>query len=400
MNLSAGYPYNLIRSGIPFDYPRLQNNCRAEVVIMGGGISGALVAHYLQKCGIECIVVDGRTVGLGSTCASTSLLQYEIDEPLSRLHKKIGVTNAERAYHLCEEAITELESLVSEIGYKDFQNCDSIYFAADKKDISFLKEEFAARAKSGFDVTWMEKEEIKNKYGLEAVAAIVSATGAQTNAYTLTNALHQSSIANGVKVYDRTLISEISHTKTGVKLLTGEGYTIHCKKLVYATGYEAVKYIDKKIVTLSTTYATISEQFNTADYLPEGNVFWNTADPYLYMRTTSDKRIVVGGRDERYTSPKRMDALINRKSTLLQKDLTKYFPAIPFKKEFSWAGVFGSTKDGLPFIGNYKKLPNSLFALGFGGNGITFSVIAARLILNSLEGRVNKDLSLFSFDRV
>ena len=400
MNLSAGYPLNLIRAGIPYDYARLQKNCRADVVIMGGGISGALVAYYLQKAGIECMVVDRRTFGLGSTCASTSLLQYEIDEPLSRLKDKIGLKNAERAYHLCEAAITEMTDLVKKIGYTDLQSCNSIYFAAGKKDTNFLQQEFAARKKSGFDVKWIEESDIKKIYGLNAPAAIVSATGAQTNAYTLTHALHQHAIASNIKLYDRTPIENITHTKSGVVLHTADGYTIRCKKLVYATGYEAVKYINRKIVNLSVTYATASEQFDKEDHFPEGNVFWNTADPYLYMRTTEDRRIIVGGRDEPYTSLKKMNGLVNQKSSLLQKDLMRKFPAVAFKKEFSWAGVFGATKDGLPFIGNYPELPNSLFALGFGGNGITFSVIAAQLIRNSLLGRPNPDAALFSFDRV
>ena len=75
------------------------------------------------------------------------------------------------------------------------------------------------------------------------------------------------------------------------------------------------------------------------------------------------------------------------------------FPLISFKPEFSWAGVFGSTKDGLPYIGPYKKLPNSFFALGFGGNGITFSQVAGEIIAALIKGRKNKDVDLFSFDR-
>ena len=73
------------------------------MVIMGGGISGALVAFYLQEAGIDAMVIDGRTMGLGSTCASTSLLQYEIDTSLSELKTLIGDKAATRAYQLCAD---------------------------------------------------------------------------------------------------------------------------------------------------------------------------------------------------------------------------------------------------------------------------------------------------------
>ena len=60
-----------------------------------------------------------------------------------------------------------------------------------------------------------------------------------------------------------------------------------------------------------------------------------------------------------------------------KKILIKFFLIVQFKKEFAWSGTFGKTKDSLPYIGPYKKTPNTYYALGFGGNGITFSVIAA-----------------------
>jgi glycine/D-amino acid oxidase-like deaminating enzyme len=400
MNLSAGYPLDLIRSGIPYDYPKLDVNAKAEVVIMGGGISGALVAFYLVKAGVECMLVDGRTIGFGSTCASTSLLQYEIDKPLSALSKQIGDYNAQRAYHLCGKAINDLEKITREVHHPGFQFCNSIYFAALKKDKAFLKEEFEARKHAGFDVKWMEASELKSSYGLVSHGAIISSLAAQTNVYTLTHDLLQYCIKKGMTVYDRTKIRKINHHRKGVSLTTEEDHMISCGKLVYATGYESVKYINKKIVQLSSTYATAGEQFADGDLVVnESLLFWNTADPYLYTKFTDDKRVIAGGRDEAFTSTLKTDALIKKKSYLLARDLQHYFPTLPFKKEFSWTGIFGSTKDGLPFVGRYNALPNGFFALGFGGNGITFSVVAAQLILDMISGRKNADLDLFSFER-
>jgi glycine/D-amino acid oxidase-like deaminating enzyme len=102
MILRAGYPYSLVKNGLPVDYPKLEKDARTDVLVMGGGISGALAAHYLVSEGIDCILVDGRTIGLGSTCASTSLLQYEIDTPLHQLIAMVGKEPAsfrKKRYH-------------------------------------------------------------------------------------------------------------------------------------------------------------------------------------------------------------------------------------------------------------------------------------------------------------
>src|SRR5215207_5268316 len=102
MKLSSGYPYSLIKNGLPYFYPKLDKNIKTGVLILGGGISGALTAHYLVREGIDCTVIDARTIGLGSTCASSSLLQYEIDTPLHQLIKMVGAKAAVRSYKLGE----------------------------------------------------------------------------------------------------------------------------------------------------------------------------------------------------------------------------------------------------------------------------------------------------------
>jgi glycine/D-amino acid oxidase-like deaminating enzyme len=399
MKLRAGFPFWLIKDGLPFSYPKLEEDVKTDVVIIGGGISGALVRYHLVEAGIECITVDARTVGLGSTCASTSLLQYEIDVPLIELARICGKENAERAYHLCNDAITKLGIIAAKLEFADFTPRDSLYFAAYKKDVPFLKREFEARKAAKFDVAFLDRDQIKKEYGISSAAAILSHHGAETDAYKLTHELLRHKKAEKPDVFDRTRIVKRTNHKDGVTLTTENGQTIRARKVVYATGYEVTEMLDKPIVKLQSTYVTISEQFNARPFWKGQALLWNTAKPYLYLRTTKDGRILIGGRDEDYYNPARRDKLVGRKAKLLEKDFKKLFPNIAFNTEFSWAGTFGSTKDGLPYIGTYKPYPHSYFALGFGGNGITFSQVAAEIIVDLLQEKNNRDSDLFAFDR-
>jgi glycine/D-amino acid oxidase-like deaminating enzyme len=400
MLLKSGYPFSLIKYGLPFDYPKLENNLKTDVLIMGGGISGALVAHALVKENIENVVVDARTIGLGSTCASTSLLQYEIDTPLHKLIPIAGHQKALRAYQLCADSIHQLKNICRRTGMESFEYKPSLYFAAHKKDIPFLQKEFHARQQAGFDVQYLDEKELYKQFGFYAPAAIRSALAATVDAYLLTHRIHQYNIKNGSKVFDRTTLQNIRHSSRHVEVKTKNGLSIKARKLIYAPGYEVVNYIDQPIVKLHSTYACISESLNAGETSWKGDaVLWNTSDPYLYMRTTPDRRIIIGGRDEQFYSPVKRDKLIGSKSKQLSRDFKKLFPHISFVPEFSWTGTFGSTSDGLPYIGAYHKLPNGYFALGFGGNGITFSQVAAGMISDLLKGRKNKDLDIFSFDR-
>jgi glycine/D-amino acid oxidase-like deaminating enzyme len=400
MNLTTGYPYWLINSGLPANYPKLEQSMKTDVAIIGGGISGALSAYYLTNAGLNCIVFDARTIGLGSTCASTSLLQYELDKPLSELENQIGLQAAVRAYRLCSESIDTLQSISQNIKFTQFEKQKSLFFAAYKKDKKLIEQEFLIRKKTGFQVQLLNENEINQQFGFSAPAAILSAQGATTDAYMFTHALLKASIKKGLQVFDRTEILRIDYKKNGVELITEKGHIITANKIVNASGYEITEFLEKKIVTLHSTYALASEHIQSQiPVWKDKTMIWNTADPYLYMRLTKDNRIIIGGRDEEFYNPHKRDALIKKKSALLKNDFSKLFPSTELIPEFCWTGTFGITKDALPYIGTYNKTPHTYYALGFGGNGITFSVIAAEIICDMITGKKNKNALLFSFNR-
>ena len=400
MNLTTGYPYWLINSGLPAAYPKLEETLKTDVLVIGGGISGSLVAYNLIEAGINCVLVDQRSIGLGSTCASTALLQYELDIPLHLLAKQIGESAATRAYKMCYESIDILEAISKKIKFKAFEKQKSIYFSAFKKDTKTIEAEFLYRKKTGFDVNLLDCEALKRTCGFSAPNGIISSQGGVMDAYLFTHSLLQSSIKNGLKVYDRTGISAIDYKQRGIVATTTSGHKINAQKIVNASGYEITEFLNKKLVSLHSTYAVASEQMHTTDLnWKEKYLLWNTADPYFYMRLTNDNRIIIGGRDENFYSPIKRDKNIKYKTDVLKKDFTKLFPNIEFVPEYSWAGTFGSTKDALPYIGTYLKTPHTYYSLGFGGNGITFSVIGAQLIRDMILGKKNKHAEIFSFDR-
>jgi glycine/D-amino acid oxidase-like deaminating enzyme len=400
MDLTTGYPYSLVVNGIPSDFAFLEASLKTDVVIIGGGISGALTAYYLTNAGIPCILVDKRTIGLGSTCASTSLVQYELDIPLVKLSSRIGVASATAVYSLCYEAIDTIQSISEKIGFDGFKKQTSLYYAANYRDKKLLESEYEFRKKAGFKVALLEEQDIQQQFGFCASSAILSSKAAITDAYMFTYALLKVAVRKGLKVFDRTEITRIDYQKKGVRLLTTKGLVLSAKKVINASGYEVTNFLEKGIVKLYSTYAMASEHLSSERIdFPEKTLLWNTADPYLYMRRSTDNRILVGGRDEKFYSPIRRDKLIKRKTAFLRKDILKLFPGIDFNPEFSWTGTFGVTKDSLPYIGTYSQTPNTYYALGFGGNGIVFSVLAAELIRDSILNKPNKNISFFSFDR-
>ena len=108
---------------------------------------------------------------------------------------------------------------------------------------------------------------------------------------------------------------------------------------------------------------------------------------------------MIGGEDIPYKNPRLRDLLLKQKTERLVKKFRKLFPEKSFIPEMSWCGTFSTTEDGLPYIGNYPGNKNMFFALGYGGNGITFSMIAAQIIRNNIIGKKDERMAVFGFER-
>lgn len=400
MNLYEQLPYWLMKDGLVEHYPSLGEDLQVDVAVMGAGISAALTAWQLRDAGMRVAVLDRRHVGLGSTAASTAFLQYEIDTPLVQLSQLIGETNAVQAYRLCRDAIYQITELCGLLRPKfDFHVVPSLQYASFGTHVTALKAEYVLRRRHGFDIEWLEQRDVKNTFGFDAPAAVFSKDGGEVDAYLLTHALFRDFSRHGHPVYNNTEVVAIEHHRKGVTLLTSNGNRVKTGKLVIACGYESLKYISKSIAHIQSTYALVSEPLPKEYFWHQNSLIWETAVPYLYFRVVGENRILIGGRDDPYHHPHITPGVINQKAQQLAAAFRRKMPQVPLKPDFSWAGAFAETKDGLPYIGSIPEHPHTYFALGFGGNGITFSVIAAELIRDSIKGKKNANASLFTFDR-
>ncbi|MBT1709845.1 FAD-binding oxidoreductase [Fulvivirgaceae bacterium PWU5] len=400
MDLRSHAPFWLLKHGILNSYPSLPTSTRADVAIIGAGITGALMADHVCKAGFDVLMLDRRHAGHGSTAASTALLQYEIDTPLHKLISLVGQQHAVRSYTLCLEAIHRIGTIAGRFKDVEFVRKPSFQFASFQKHVENLRKEYTLRRQHGIStVHWLEERDVRDKYTFAAPAGLLSRDGAELDCYHLTHALLSSNQRRGLRVYDNTEVVQIRHHKRSVELLTAGGHTVTARKLIICCGYESQRYLPKVIESQHSTYAIISEPFEEKNFWHRNSLIWETATPYLYMRTTSDKRILIGGKDDDFYQPDKRDSRIPQKRQQLEHAFRKLFPDIPFKTDFSWAGTFCGTKDGLPYIGSIRQRPHTYFALGFGGNGITFSVIAAAIVRDLLLGKSNPDSALFTFDR-
>lgn len=401
MDLKSGYPFWAVKNGLMRAFPPLGGDLRCEVAVVGGGITGALIANELAAQGFDVAVFEQRDIAWGSTSASTALIQYEIDTHLVDLAGQFGEPDAVLAYRSCEQAVHDLQALAREVGDVDFKMQGSLYYASRRRDAKALRPEFEMRRKHGFDVDWLDPETLQSDYAIEAPGAILSHVAARVDPYRLTYRVLARLQRRGSAVFDRTAITSIETSPRQVTLQTQGGHVIRCRHVVMAAGYANQNWLRKKVAQNRSSYAFITDpvDFSTLPYLANMMV-WETARPYLYLRSTGDGRLLVGGEDDSVDLPARRDARVQKKANKLARKVGKLFPQLDFQPAYSWAGTFAETRDGLPYFGAHPQYgPRVHFAMAYGGNGITYSMIGAGLLRAAITGRKHPLQALFGFNR-
>lgn len=401
MDLKSGYPYWAIKNGLMYAFPKLRADLVCDVVVVGAGITGALIADELARNGHDVVVLDQRDVCWGSTAASTALLQYEIDTHAVDLARRHGEAWARLAYASCLEAIGRIGAVAGALGDVDFAHCDSLYVASTRADRTRLAEEFDWRAQRGFPVRWLDRAELMDVYGMSKPGAILSTVAARVDPYRLASRLLRRMQRNGTRVFDRTRVESFTASARSVKLRTADGIEIKAGHAVLANGYEAQTWLRERVARNSSSYAFISDPIERSDLgWLAGTLLWESARPYLYVRSTGDGRLLVGGEDDDVDVPARRDRMVDRKAARLQRKLARLLPKLRLRPAFAWAGTFAETSDGLPYFGRHPQYgPRVLFALAFGGNGITYSMLGAGLLRAQIERRSHPLGGLFSFAR-
>jgi glycine/D-amino acid oxidase-like deaminating enzyme len=397
MQLSSGAPFWLVLNALDEQPTNAPVDC--DVAIVGAGLTGAMLADSFTAAGFSVTIVDRRQAAEGSTAACTGLLQYELDVELADLARKLGEPAAARAYCAAAEGIKQLEALVSTLPETcGFQRVPSLYLASRRRHFDRIQAESELRNKHGLNSMVLAREDVDAEYGFASYGAIRTSVAAVVDPVLLTRRVLDRAVSAGALLCPRTTVTNWSSNRNGATIETDRG-SFKADWVIFATGYETPKGIRDGLVNLNSTYALVTVPAPLEANWPDHALVWETARPYTYLRIANGNRFLIGGADVGLNDAAWRDRLLPRKTRKLEVRLRALLRAEPPETEFSWAGTFGETKDGLPCLGPYEGIPRALFALGYGGNGIVFSMIASQVLRDVVLRKGHPDAELYALDR-
>jgi glycine/D-amino acid oxidase-like deaminating enzyme len=386
-------------------YSSLRNHRHADIVVVGGGIIGALISCTLAEAGVRVAVLEAGFVGYGSTVASSALLLQEPDLGMAQLARRYGRAASQRIWQLGHDAVREFIRTVRQHHIDcDLVERDTLYCATTADALARLRHDRHLRSQAGFGGEWLSAETLLETTGVRGLGAIRTTGNAQLDPFKACTGLMQSAAAAGATVFERSPVTRIAPVRSGVRVHTKTG-RIDASRVVIATGYATKQF--RALAgrfRMYHTYVLATAALGAAQRrsLGFGNVMvWDTEKPYHYARWTSDHRLLLGGGDQRVRTGIRRAALFDIATRQLRADFELLVPTLAgVGIEQAWEGVFALTPDSLPYIGAHRRYPGHLFALGYGGNGMSYSTLAARFVLEEWRGTRSPDQALFRFGRV
>jgi glycine/D-amino acid oxidase-like deaminating enzyme len=367
-----------------------------DAIIVGAGISGALIAHRLARRGRDVLVVDRREPMSGSTRATTAMIEWELDVPLRKLSDAIGARRAGAVYRACFEAVGQLEYTIRSAGIRcGWRKRDAIYLAGDAYGWRALREEARLREGTGLPTRFLNAAALRSEYSLERSGALVSAGAGELDPVRLTAGLLQRARQQGCIIAAPIDIVAIDTARNRVCLQDGSGNAYEARQAIFASGYETLKQIPAKAYKTRSTWAIATAPARIGSLPLATSIIWEASDPYIYVRSTADGRVIAGGEDEDFVSATKRDRMIGRKAAMIVEKLGRLLPSHEFEVEYAWAGCFAESPVGLPYIAEPAGLPNCLAVLGSGGNGITFAVLAAAIAADWVTGHRHPSARLF-----
>ncbi len=358
----------------------------ADVAIIGTGISGALTAFALLERGFSVTMLDRRHPLSGSTMASTALLQFELDVPLFELERRIGPRRAAAAYRRSLRAVHDLIDLVRVEGFScALRPQASLYVAGESYGQRALKVEATRRDRLALPSEFIGRVRLREEFGIDRSAALLSNDGAaRANPAQLTAALLRRCVEWGARIWREANVVSITEQRRGashfVQLDIAEGGTLFANAVVCCTGYEVPQSVSRRSHRIRSTWAIAAQSTRSVPPWLNDTVLWEAADPYLYLRADDAGNIIGGGRDERSASRYADATSLRGKARLLTGDITSLVPALQFRVTHAWAGAFGESPTGLPIIDRVPGYRRVHVVGGFGGNGITHSMIASQVL--------------------
>jgi glycine/D-amino acid oxidase-like deaminating enzyme len=381
----------LKKNNIKNTYPYLYKNIECDVVVVGGGICGAITAYFLAKDGFKVAVIEKNLIGYNTTCVSSACITDFIDELYTRSNLNKEKNIERKLLDLKKKANSLLDEIIVDINENDYlKRTDYLILNTKMFQKPMIKSEINMRKSIGEKV---ELNEFNTGINIKQGARMI-------DSYKFTSKIFEyiASFPN-VSIFENTELKDLKSFYDYVEIKTQNNFKIKANSLILTTGIENIQISSIQNIEM---YKRFSIAFKTN--LQRKMCIKLLNDIPVYLRCDENGNTIISGIDTRYTfkmdNNKYVESLEKENEKKLKSIIYKLFPKVEVSDEiFSYSGNIYTSKDKLPIICEIESIPNVYLNIGMGSSSISQMLIGADILKDAIKGYYKKEMNLFKINR-
>jgi gamma-glutamylputrescine oxidase len=385
------------------EFPAFRGVITHPVVIVGGGMSGAMTAYACAAAGLKVILLEAERIGVAGTGYATGLLSGESSESFREVEARHGRRTARALFNSLEPAPRELAATVKRLGIKaGLEVGASIRIIPPAQADKAVRKEVAARQSADLTASFLLPAAVARQSAVESTGGMRIPDGGFADPFKLTLGFLNAAIKRGAVVYERSRVKKITFTRKTATAFLDSG-AITTTNLVICTGEPAGLFKSlKRHLREEHRYTVMTEPLSAAvrkEIGRRGTLLRDTEAPPHHLWFTADHRAVFAGGDQKRQPDRLRDKTLVQRANELMYELTRLYPAISgAMPAYGWDVPLTHAVDGALYAGSHRNFPFHSFAFGTEHDPAR-AYLASRIILRSILGKAEKDDTYFSFAR-
>lgn len=385
------------------EFPAFRGVITHPVVVIGGGMAGAMAAQACAAAGMKVILLEGGRVGQGGSGRATGLISNEASGSYGALEARAGKRAARALFEHTERAPRELAAAVKRLGIKaGLELRDAIRVLPPGASDKQWQRELAARKQAGLTGSWMSPAMVLRQTALGSAGAVKLPDWGLVDPYKLTLGFLSAAIKKGAKVYERSRITKITFNRKNATAFL-DGGAITTEHLIICIGEPTSLFKPlKRHLKHEDRYAVLTEPLPAgvrAELGQQAALLTDTEAPPHQLWFTADHRALFTGADQKRPADRLRNQTLVQRTGQLMYELTRLYPAISgAKPSHGWDVPLAHPVDDVLYAGAHRNFPHQQFAFGTSHDPAR-AFLASRVILRAVQGKPDKEDVHFSFAR-
>lgn len=385
------------------EFPAFRGVIEHPVVVVGGGMSGAMTAYACAAAGMKVILLEADRIGLGGSGHATGLLSGEACESYRELEGRAGRRVARSLFDAMQAAPRELSATVKRLGIRAGLDLgDQLRMLPAGHSDKAIRREMAMRQAAGVKAAWVVPAALARQTAITAAGAMRLPDGGFVDPFKLTLGFLSAAIKRGARVFERSRVKRITFTRKTATAFLDSG-AITTTNLAICIGEPTALFKPlKRHLRHEDRYAVLTEPLSApvrAQLGERGTLLTDTESPAHHLWFTADHRAVFAGADQKRPPDRLREKTLVQRTGQLMYELSRIYPAISgAAPEYGWSVPMAHPVDGVLYAGSHRNFPFHHFAFGTSHDPAR-AYLASRIILRNILGRPEKGDEYFSFAR-